>query len=71
MKRILITGSNGLLGQTLLRKLQKKADVEVYALSKGANRLKNTFGYTYFNIDLVEFDHSSFAHSANKAGCDY
>jgi len=30
--------------------------VEVYALSKGVNRLNNREGYTYVNQDLVEFD---------------
>lgn len=30
--------------------------MEVYALSKGVNRLNNREGYTYVNQDLVEFD---------------
>lgn len=30
--------------------------MEVYALSKGVNRLNNREGYTYFNQDLAEFD---------------
>ena len=41
MKKILITGSNGLLGQKLVKLLKTKSDVEIYALSKGANRLFN------------------------------
>ncbi len=56
MKRVLITGSNGLLGQTLIRKFQEKGNAEVYGLAKGANRLKNKAGYTYIDLDLLEFD---------------
>ena len=56
MKRVLITGSNGLLGQTLIRKFQETGNAEVYGLAKGANRLKNKAGYTYIDLDLLEFD---------------
>lgn len=56
MKKIVITGSNGLLGQKLVKLLLTKSDVEVYALSKGPNRLFNKKGYTYYSIDLMDFD---------------
>lgn len=56
MKKILITGSNGLLGQKLVKLLKTKSDLELYALSKGPNRLFNTKGYTYYDIDLTHFE---------------
>lgn len=39
MKRILITGSNGLLGQKLAELLLPRTDVEVLATSRGENKL--------------------------------
>jgi len=56
VKKILITGSNGLLGQKLVKLLKTKSEVEIYALSKGPDRLSNTKGYTYYNIDLTHFE---------------
>jgi dTDP-4-dehydrorhamnose reductase len=38
-KRILITGSNGLLGQKLVDLLTQKPDVELIATARGINRL--------------------------------
>ena len=52
--KIAITGSNGLLGQKLVKLLSPMEDVEVYALSRGENRLRETRGYTYINIDLTD-----------------
>jgi dTDP-4-dehydrorhamnose reductase len=52
-KRILITGSNGLLGQKLVYALIKRSDVEVIATSKGENRLVNNKGYTYEPFDIT------------------
>ena len=37
--KILITGSNGLLGQKLLHKLRQDSSVELIATSKGENRV--------------------------------
>ncbi len=53
-KKILITGSNGLLGQKLVYRLIQEANVEVIATSKGANRLKNQAGYIYETMDITE-----------------
>ncbi len=39
MRRILITGSNGLLGQTIVRKLISNPDFILFGLSKGENRV--------------------------------
>ena len=50
--KILITGSNGLLGQKILHKLRDDSFVELIATSKGENRVSNKGGYTYFNLDI-------------------
>jgi len=52
MKKILITGTNGLLGQKLVYKLVTRNDVEVIATSKGENRLLNKDGYIYQSLDI-------------------
>ncbi len=51
MENVLITGSNGLLGQTLVNKLLK-SKYNIVALSRGLNRNINSSNYTYYNIDL-------------------
>ncbi|PTX19633.1 dTDP-4-dehydrorhamnose reductase [Pontibacter mucosus] len=43
MKRILITGSNGLLGQKLAELLLPKQDVELLATSRGENKLAELY----------------------------
>lgn len=53
-KRILITGSNGLLGQKLVYRLLKEANVEIIATSKGENRLRAQSGYTYQPLDITD-----------------
>lgn len=54
MKKILITGSNGLLGQKLVKLFLSKKNYKIYAISRGKNRLKNKNAYTYYNIDITE-----------------
>ena len=51
--KILITGSNGLLGQKLLHKLRKDSSVQLIATSKGENRVSRIEGYTYFDLDIT------------------
>ena len=51
--KILITGSNGLLGQKLLHKLRVDDSVELLATSKGDNRVSKKNGYTYFDLDIT------------------
>ena len=53
-KKFLITGSNGLLGQKLVYRLLKEADVEIIATSKGENRLKTQSGYIYQPLDITD-----------------
>jgi len=55
-KKIIITGSNGLLGQKLVKLLSAKESYEVHALSRGENRLIDKTGYTYYSIDLTRKD---------------
>jgi dTDP-4-dehydrorhamnose reductase len=50
--KILITGSNGLLGQKLVYKLLDNPSVEVIATSKGPNRISRKDGYRYFSLDI-------------------
>ena len=54
MKKVVITGSNGLLGQKLVKLFLSKANWEIHALSRGSNRLHHKEGYTYYNIDLLD-----------------
>ena len=51
--RILITGSNGLLGQKLLYKLRQDTSVILIATSKGKNRVSTKDGYTYISLDIT------------------
>jgi len=54
LNKVVITGSNGLLGQKLVKLLSSKDDFEVFALSKGKNRLLKPEGYAYYSIDLLD-----------------
>ncbi len=53
MKRILITGSNGLLGQKLVQLLSQKPNITTIATSIGPNRLPYTSGYEYHEMDVT------------------
>ncbi len=52
-KRILLTGSNGLLGQKLVDLLTQTADVDLIATARGDNRLPYTDGYSYQPMDIT------------------
>ena len=52
-KKVLITGSNGLLGQKLVNLFSKINDYEVIAFSIGKNRNNTAKNYTYHNIDIT------------------
>ena len=51
--KVLITGSNGLLGQKLLHKLRVDAGVNLVATSKGDNRVSEKNDYTYFDLEIT------------------
>lgn len=53
MKKILLTGSNGLLGQKLVSLLSNKPDIQLFASAKGNNRLPFHDGYTYLALDVT------------------
>ncbi len=50
--RILITGSNGLLGQKLVKQIAAAGIDEVIATSRGSNRLPNADHYQYESLDV-------------------
>ena len=52
--KILITGSNGLLGQKLLHKLRRDSSISLIATSKGKNRVSAKDGYTYVSLDVTD-----------------
>lgn len=53
-KTILITGSNGLLGQKLVDLLSKEDNIQLIATAKGDNRLPNQEGYVYQSLDITD-----------------
>ncbi len=53
LKKILVTGSNGLLGQKIIYKLRQRKDVQAIATSKGENRLLVKDGYIYESLDIT------------------
>jgi dTDP-4-dehydrorhamnose reductase len=52
--KILITGSNGLLGQKLVYLLKTKPEIKVVATSRGENRLKDKAGYEFLSLDITD-----------------
>ncbi len=54
MKKILVTGSNGLLGQKITERILKKKDAELIATSRGENRYPEIAGYTYEDLDICD-----------------
>jgi len=52
--KILITGSNGLLGQKLVYLLKIKPEIKVVATSRGENRLKDKSGYEFRSLDITD-----------------
>lgn len=54
--KILITGSNGLLGQKLVHQLRQDDTVDLIATARGANRLNHQEGYQYHSMDISNLD---------------
>ncbi len=59
MQKILITGSNGLLGQKLVYKLKDKTNVTCIATARGENRLVQKSGYEYAEVDITNYENVS------------
>ncbi len=57
--KILITGSNGLLGQKLVYKLKNNSDITCIATAKGDNRLVKQDGYVYEALDITNLQNVS------------
>ncbi|WP_145859957.1 SDR family oxidoreductase [Pedobacter suwonensis] len=53
MKKILVTGSNGLLGQKITEKVLAEGRVKLIASSVGANRYPVKEGYEYAEMDIL------------------
>lgn len=54
MKRVLVTGSNGLLGQKLTELYLKNAEVELIATGRGADRYPFKSGYKYETMNIED-----------------
>lgn len=51
--KILITGSNGLLGQKLIDLYKNNSEYELIATARGENRYSDKNGYTYESLDIT------------------
>lgn len=54
MKTILVTGSNGLLGQKITERVLAIKDFNLIATAKGANRYPIKEGYVYAEMDILD-----------------
>jgi dTDP-4-dehydrorhamnose reductase len=54
--KILITGSNGLLGQKLVQLITEKGNHELIATARGENRLPFEKGYVFESLDITKED---------------
>jgi dTDP-4-dehydrorhamnose reductase len=57
MKTILVTGSNGLLGQKIIYALRNRPDVKCISTSKGSNRMSAKEGYVFESLDITDTKH--------------
>jgi dTDP-4-dehydrorhamnose reductase len=56
MKRVLVTGSNGLLGQKITQQILRRPEVELIATNRGENKYPIKKGYVYETMDLLDKD---------------
>lgn len=54
--KILVTGSNGLLGQKLTDLYKTKSNIELIATAKGVDRYPAKNGYTYKSLDICNWE---------------
>ncbi len=54
--KVLVTGSNGLLGQKLTDYYKTRKDIEFIATAKGVDRYAFQSGYTYNTLDVTNYD---------------
>ncbi|MFT7612881.1 MAG: dTDP-4-dehydrorhamnose reductase [Parvicellaceae bacterium] len=55
-RTILITGSNGLLGQKLIHQLTNNKEFELIATAKGDNRVSGSGDFRYLELDITNRD---------------
>ena len=53
-KKILVTGSNGLLGQKIIYKLKGRDDIELMAANRGTNKINDKSGYKFISLDITD-----------------
>ena len=53
MKKVLLTGANGLLGQKLVYALKSRNDIELLATGIGQNRLIDQLNYSFQPLDIT------------------
>ena len=53
MKKVLITGANGLLGQKLVYGLKSRNNIELLATGMGQNRLIDQMNYSFRSLDIT------------------
>ena len=53
--KVVVIGSNGLLGQTLVNKLYKHSKYQLYAMASGENRNSKVAALNYFEIAITDF----------------
>lgn len=61
--KILITGSNGLLGQKLVYKLRQRPEITCIATARGENRLVNKEGYVFRSVDITKKEEVELAYA--------
>lgn len=67
--KILVTGSNGLLGQKLVYALKSKAGIELIATSKGINRVSDKSGYIYTEMNIAVENEIESVFEMHKPDC--
>lgn len=67
--KILLTGSNGLLGQKIVYALKQHPDVELLATARGPNRIKAQHGYEYREMDIEKPEQVSEVFNHFKPDC--
>lgn len=50
---ILVTGSNGLLGQKIIRGYSNRTDIRLIATARGADRIEGVSGYEFHSMDVT------------------
>lgn len=68
-KKVLLTGSNGLLGQKLIDLYLQQNEIELIATSNGKNRHPVQSGYNYATMDITNFEEVNFILNEYKPNC--